>query len=215
MPSEVALRMRPLRFQVAVRRCLRWALPLWGGQCCKGCCKNLDAMGDRAAACAVSGRIKLRSGPVEKTWARILREAKCRVRENMFLRDTAEPGIDPADGRRIEIVATGLPMARGLPVVLDATMVSPLHADGTAWAKAASTPGVSFRRARKSKQRTYPELFASHVVHISVAAMETGARFSHEALEILTQQPRQGPRKSRAHSGSKQHAHGGHGGARC
>ena len=133
----------------------------------------------------MSGRIKLRAGPLEKTWARVLREAKAKVRENVFLRDTAEPSIDPSDGRKIEIVATGLPMARGLPVAVDATLVSPLHADGSAWAKADVTPGVSFGRARADKKRTYPELFSSSVVHIVVAAMETGGRMSREALELL------------------------------
>ena len=142
-------------------------------------------MGDRAASCPASGRIKLRSTPIERMWARVLREAKARVRDNVLLRDTAEPGIDPADGRKVEIVATGLPMARGLPVVVDVTMVSPLHADGSAWAEAAYKPGISFKRARKSKEKTYPELARSTVLHLVVAAMETGGRLSHEAVELL------------------------------
>ena len=158
---------------------------MWEGQCCAGCRKNLDPLGDRAASCPVSGRIKLRSGPLEKTWARVLREARCRVREMCCFETAAEPGIDPADGRKIEVVATGLPMARGLPVAVDATIVSPLHADGTAWKEAAAKPGISFGRARTSKQRTYPELFRSTTVHMVVAAAETGGRLSRESLEVL------------------------------
>ena len=185
IPSEPALQMTPLRFQTSMRRRLRWSLPLWGGQCCKGCRQELDPKGDRAASCPASGRIKLRSTPIERMWARVLREAKARVRDNVLLRDTAEPGIDPADGRKVEIVAAGLPMARGLPVVVDVTMVSPLHADGSAWAEAAYKPGISFKRAPKSKEKTYPELARSTVLHLVVAAMETGGRLSHEAVELL------------------------------
>ena len=75
IPSEAALTISPLRFQVAIRRRLRWPLPLSGGICCRGCNQQMDVYGDRAASCGTSGRIKLRSVPVEKIWARILREA--------------------------------------------------------------------------------------------------------------------------------------------
>ena len=168
-----------------MRRRLRWALPLSGGVCCRGCKRELDTLGDRAAACGMSGRIKLRSRPLEKTWARILREAGAKVRENVFLRDTAVPGIAARDGRRIEVVATGLPAARGIPIAVDCTMVSPLHADGTAWAGAADTPGVSFLRAYRDKERTYPELVNSSTLHLITAAMEVGGRLCAGAHGLL------------------------------
>ena len=185
IPSERAFQLSPLRFQVAMRRRLRWPLPLSGGQCCKGCRKTLDVFGDRAAACSISGRLKLRSGPIEKVWARILREAKARVRENVMLRDTAVPNIDPSDGRRIEVVASGLPVAHGVPVAVDATMVSPLHADGSAWEQAAWRPGHSFKRAYKDKCKTYPELCSSSTLQLRVAAVETGGRLCKEAIELI------------------------------
>ena len=59
-----------------------------------------------------------------------MREAGAEVREHVFLRDTALDNIDPSDGRRIEVVASGLPIARGIPIAIDATLVSPLRADG-------------------------------------------------------------------------------------
>ena len=114
----------------------------------------MDAWGDRAAACPRSGRIKLRATPLERTWARILRESRARVRENVKLLDMAVEDIRPADGRKIEVVATGILFAHGLPVAVDATLVSPLHADGTAWPGAAKTPGTAIRRAIKDKHRT-------------------------------------------------------------
>ena len=156
-----------------------------GGQCCKGCRQTLDPLGDRAASCSVSGRIKLRSGPVEKTWARILREARARVRERVLLRDTALPGIDPEDGRHIEVVASGLPVAHGVPIAVDATVVSPLHADGTAWAHASQRPGHSFLRAYKDKESKYPELCGSSTLSLVVAAVETGGRLCPEAVKLI------------------------------
>ena len=90
-----------------------------------------------------SGKVKLRARVVEKMWARILREAGGRVRGNVLLRDCGEPGIDPADGRNIEVVVTGLPIGHGIPIAVDASIVSPLHANGTPHLHADETPGFS------------------------------------------------------------------------
>ena len=108
-----------------------------------------------------------------------------KVRENVFLRDTAVPGVDPQDGRRIEVVATGFPIARGVPVAIDCTMVSPLHASCAAWKGAADTPGASFRRAHRHKTQTYPELVGSSVLSLVTAAVEVGVRMCPEALELI------------------------------
>ena len=97
----------------------------------------------------------------------------------------AIPNIGPADARHIEVVATGLPVAHGLPVVVDATLISPLHADGSAWEGAARKPGASFARVRRSKSRVYPELENSQTLSLVVAAMEVGGRMSSEGLDLL------------------------------
>ena len=65
----------------------------------------------------------------------------------MLLRDTSLTGIEATDGRALEIVATGLPLEHGIPLGCDATLVSPLHADGTPWPAADVTPGVALARA--------------------------------------------------------------------
>jgi hypothetical protein len=86
VPSEPVFRIEPTRFQVAMRRRLRWPLPLSGGPCKgKSCRHKLDRHGDHAASCAVSGLLKLRSRPVEKILMRVLREGGVRVRENVLL----------------------------------------------------------------------------------------------------------------------------------
>ena len=88
---------------------------------------------------------------MEKIWVRILKEGNIRVRENVLLRDTGV-NVDPADRRAIEIVATGLPLEHGIPVAVDATLVSPLHADGIPYPGAATTVGVALRRAEAAKK---------------------------------------------------------------
>ena len=152
VPSEPARTLRPLRLQVAVRRRLRWPLPLAAKRCGRTCTHSLAALGDCAAACPRSGKLKLRSRPVEKMWVRILREAGARVRENVYLRDTTLQGISPSDGRHIEIVATGLPLGRGVPLAIDSTLVSPPHMDGSPLPRAAGVPGVALAAAEATKE---------------------------------------------------------------
>ena len=185
LPSEKAFSLSPLRFQVAVRRRLRWPLPLSTGVCCRSCQKELDCYGDRAAACPTAGRLATRARPVEKTWARFLREAGARVRENVHLSDTTllEPEAD--DGRRVEVVASGLPLAQGVPLAVDATLVSPVRADGTPSPRAHYLPGSTFARAEKLKQTTYPELVQSSVLRLKTVACEVCGRWNSVALNLL------------------------------
>ena len=97
------------------------------------------------------------------------------------------PAIAATDGRHVEIVASGLPLARGIPVAIDATIVSPLHADGTPWKDADTMVGTALRRAERSKDATYPELFGSRQLHLLTVACETGGRFNKTSLDVLGQ----------------------------
>jgi len=55
LPSERGYCLRPLRFLTALRRRLRWRIPLAGGQCKGASCQaDLDPLGDHAAACCRS-----------------------------------------------------------------------------------------------------------------------------------------------------------------
>ena len=53
------------------------------------------------------------------------------------------PGILATDGRRVEVVASGLPFGHGVPVAVDATLVSTIHANGELYARADVVPGVA------------------------------------------------------------------------
>ena len=87
-----------------------------------------------------------------------MREAGARVRTNVFLRDLNIVGIRPSDGRRIEIVADGLPLYHGAQLVIDTTLVCALRGDSIPHPKCATEDGVSLLRAEKKKRDTYPEL---------------------------------------------------------
>ena len=62
---------------------------------------------------------------------------------------------------------------------MDATVVSPLHVDGTHRRKADTTDGQALAEARKHKERTYPELCRGNGrARLVVIAGEVGGRWS-------------------------------------
>ena len=65
-----------------------------------------------------------------------------------MLRDL-DLGVDPLDTRRVDLIARWLPLYGGIPVCGDASLVAPLHGDGSPWARAATHDGVGIERARK------------------------------------------------------------------
>ena len=107
--------------------------------------------------------------------------------ENVFLRDLGVAGIAATDGRQLEVIATGSPLARGVPLAVDATMVSPLHCTGEPWDRAVVVPGVSLDRAERSKADKYPELVDSELAQLTTLACETGGRWGDRCLEVVEQ----------------------------
>jgi len=105
----------------------------------------------------------------------------------VFVRDLNLPGVRAQDGRRIEVIANGLPMYHGAQIAIDATIVSPVRADGFPIAGAASQDGVALQVARGRKLRQYQELTRSRRCKLLVAAVEVGGRWHPEAYQFLRQ----------------------------
>ena len=79
------------------------------------------------------------------------------MRPQVLLRDL-DLGLPLSDDRRVDLVVWGLPLYSGVPVCGDASMASPVHADGSPWPRAADADGVALSRTRRRLQRRYPEL---------------------------------------------------------
>ena len=71
-----------------------------------------------------------------------------------------------------------VPIAYGIPLAIDATIVSPLHADGSVWDGADMVPRRNFKRTVKNKHTTYPELVDSNVLRLIVVATEVGGQLN-------------------------------------
>ena len=115
--------------------------------------------------------------PLERTAARICREAGARVAENVLLRDL---NLDAPvlDDRRLEVVANALPIWGGVQVAVDTTLVSPVRADGAPRPGADREPGLALRQIRRRKRHhTYPELLRSWRCRLLVLGLEVGGRW--------------------------------------
>ena len=120
--------------------------------------------------------------PLERAWAQVFREGGARVVENQLFREVGLPNVLPSDQRRLEVVAYGLPLHGGLPLCVDATLVSALTGDGHPHHAEA---GRAFLEAEKTKARTYPELAEGTHAKLLVVGHEVGGRWSEQAAQTL------------------------------
>ena len=119
-------RFDPQPFRVLLSRRLRLPMPLSSRSC--RCGRLLDSLGHHRAGCAEAGVLGRRGFALECSAAQLCREAGGRVSTNVMMRDLDIPGPHAAmDGRRLEVIADGLPLFDGAQLALDTTMVSPLH----------------------------------------------------------------------------------------
>ena len=184
LPVDAARILKPTHLRLLLPRRLRLTLPLDRRRC--KCGGQLDALGDHRSACATVGKLARRAVPLERAWARVCREAGARVLENYFLRELSLEGLSDTDGRRLEVVADNLPLWNGAQLGVDATLVSPVRRNGTAYPRAAAEDGVRLTAARKRKEQKYPELLHTRRCKLVVVAMEVGGRWSEEAWAFLT-----------------------------
>ena len=76
-------------------------------------------------------------------------------------------------------------MLHGAQLAVDITLRSATSSDGWPQPNAAHTNGAAFIRARRDKETKYAELVAGNRCHLVVIALETGGRWSDEAVEFV------------------------------
>ena len=176
LPTSPELTFEPCHFRVLLLRRLR--LPT-----CR-CRQPLDPLGDHRAACPRSGALRTRASGMERAAARICREAGASVRMNVLVRDL-NTHTTQHDDRRIEVIANGLPLWNGCQLAVDTTLVSPSTAAGQPRRHQGSTAAAALRIARRAKARTYPELTGAGRARLVMLGIETGGRWSEEAVTFI------------------------------
>ena len=89
------------------------------------------------------------------------------------------------DERAIEVLTSGLPLFFGAQLAVDVTLRCALTADGLPQPGAAAVDGAVCSRAREDKERKYPEHLRDDRCRLVVLALETGGRWSEEAVQFV------------------------------
>ena len=87
----------------------------------------------------------------------------------------------------MDVVATGLPLYGSRALFCDATLRSPLHADGTPHGRAAAVDGVVLKTAEEEKERKYEDLLDSSVGKLLTLGAEVGGRWNETAETLVRQ----------------------------
>ena len=85
LPVTEELQWSNTKLRILLLRRLRLPLDL-DNRYCK-CGAPLDTLGDHRAACSTVGTLQTRAVPLERTWARVVREAGARTRTHTYLRN--------------------------------------------------------------------------------------------------------------------------------
>ena len=166
-------------------RRLRLPFPLTARAC--RCRRAFDPPGDHRAACPRSGALRSRCTPLEREAARVCSEAGARVTTHTLISNFTIPTIQRIDNRRIEVIAHGLSPRGGSQLAIDTTIVSPLTSQATPRQHRGQHAGAALRHARRSKERTCPELVHPARCHLVVFGVEAGRRWSEEAAGFTRQ----------------------------
>ena len=103
----------------------------------------------------------------------------------MFVRDLDIP-VPAYDGRRLEVVAGGLPLFGGAQLAVDTTLVSSLHCDGSPHRGAVDADGAVLVATRRLKERTYPDLVRpGRKARLVVLAGDVAGRWSEETVTFV------------------------------
>ena len=177
---------RHSRSRVLLLRRLWRPLPLSSRTC--RCGRPLDPCGHHRAVCSRARVLGRRGFALENAAARVCREAGARVSLNVLVRDLDLHPFEQLDGRRLEVVADGLPLFHGAQLAIDTTMVSTLRGDGSVSPDRERRNGAALAQARRRKERSYTELCQRFArARLVVLATEVGRRWSEDSMHFLHQ----------------------------
>ena len=143
-------------------------LPLQVSEAHCECGLPLDVQGRYRAACPRSGRLKSRAQAPERTLARVCREAGATVLRDMNI------AVAATDHRAVEVLASGL--------------IRCAHtAESRACPNAGTSNGAILQAARAQKATKYAELLHGSRCRLVVVGVETGGRWSDEAMQFIAE----------------------------
>ena len=192
-PTSPALRLRNSELLTAMRLRLGLVVPQDGTHC-EACRTQLDRLGYHRLTCTRTARLHTRHSALLNAWRQVLVEAGGAVpRRNVerLLRD-CNVQVNAAPQRRLDLVATNLGVARGLPLLCDVTCVAPVTGAGLARPGSLTVNGGAVEAAaRRCHTVDYPEVANSGAGRLYSLGVETFGRWGQEPLDLVRRAARE------------------------
>ena len=176
-PTTEALAISNMHFQLAMRRRLGIAV----------CFEGDDVHGHAALTDNREARLNIRHNLVVAGWRQVLVEAGASIPDRNVERMLRRTNIivAPEDGRRLDLVASGLNVYRGLPLFCDATVLSPLTGTGMARPGTSNQGGQLLNHAEEDNNDTYSDVISSGLGVLLCLGCEVYGRWSKQCIDLV------------------------------
>ena len=114
----------------------------------------------------------------------------------------------PNQDHKVEIMATGLPLYQGMPLVCDASLVSPVKANGVARPRAVHQPGLAIANIEDAEAIIYPELRSSTLCKLVALTGEVRGRWNASTCRFIRDLAAQRVTTQHSAYATRQHPHG-------
>ena len=147
----------------------------------------MDAHGHHRVSCTRTARLHARHRTLVTAWRQVFQEAGGQVptrNVERLLRDTHVP-VPPHDNRRLDLIVPGLAVHRGLPLLCDATCVTPISGAGFARSGATTGDGATVERCRRQNLEDYREVVETGLGKLLCLGAEVFGRWGADSVELV------------------------------
>ena len=176
-PTTPSLTISNLHLQCAMRRRLGIAVTFEGE----------DNHGHASLTDNRWGRFNIRHTGAVAGWRQVLVEAGASIPDRNVERMLSRTNIPvaPEDTRRLDLVALGLNVCRGLPLFCDVTVLSPISAAGIARPGTSNQGGQLLRNAEEDNNDTYGDVIRRGLGELLCLGSEVYGRWSRQCVDLV------------------------------
>jgi len=132
-------------------------------------------------------RLNIRHTGVVAGWRQVLVEAGASIPDHNVERTLTRTNIPvrPEDGRRLDLVAPGLNVFRGLPLFCDVTVLSPITATGIARPGTSNRGGRLLEYAEEDNNDTYHDVISTGLGELLCLGSEVFGRWGKQCVDLV------------------------------
>ena len=146
-----------------------------------------DPFGHQRLADTLGGRTHARHRSMISVWRQVLSEAGAVIPDRNIERllRTTHVAVPEGDGRRMDIVATGLNVEHGLPLFCDVTVVTPIARNGRPRPGTSNSGGSLLLQAERDNNNTYAPVLDSGLGALFSLGFEVYGRWARQCSDLL------------------------------